>query len=72
MFEGMDLVPWHKLKHAYGTADDVPGLIRALASSSTETRKEAYLEFHGNIWHQGTMYEATPYAVPFLRLTLLE
>jgi hypothetical protein len=30
-------------------------------------------ELHGNIWHQGTVYEAPAYAVPFLaRLVLTE
>lgn len=31
-----------------------------------EEREEALADLHGNIWHQGTVYEATAYAVPFL------
>jgi len=32
MFEGLEEVDWKSLKHAYGAATDVPGLIRSLAS----------------------------------------
>jgi len=43
----------------------VPGLIRALAGPNPE-RQEALEALHGNIWHQGTVYEASARAVPFL------
>ncbi|MBB6051830.1 hypothetical protein [Armatimonas rosea] len=64
--EGLDEVPWHALNHAYGPATDVPRLLRALASESPEARWDAFMHLHANIYHQGTVYEATPYAVPFL------
>jgi hypothetical protein len=38
----------------------------ALASGDKKQRQDALWELHGNIWHQGTVYEATAYAVPFL------
>jgi HEAT repeat protein len=66
MLEKLDSIDWSSLSHAYGEASDVPDIIRALASDDPETREEAISELHGNIWHQGTVYEATPYAVPFL------
>ncbi|BCJ41348.1 hypothetical protein GCM10010168_88910 [Actinoplanes ianthinogenes] len=53
---------WAGLEHAYGPAEDVPGLLRALADGD----EEALYELFGNIWHQGTVYPATAYAVPFL------
>ncbi len=66
MFEGLDSIDWQHLTHAYGPATDVPDLIRALASPEKSMRDQALYELHGNIWHQGTVYEATAYAVPFL------
>jgi HEAT repeat len=66
VLETLDTVPWHDLTHAYGSAADVPGLIRKLASRRRPRREAALRELYGNIWHQGTVYEATAYAVPFL------
>jgi hypothetical protein len=67
----LDDVPWHSLSHAYGPADDVPELLRDLTSSDGKVRSDAMYTLYGNIWHQGTVYEATAYAVPFL-LELLQ
>ncbi|AEV87225.1 WD-40 repeat-containing protein [Actinoplanes sp. SE50] len=53
---------WASLTHAYGPAEDVPDLIRALAGGDDD----ALHDLHGNIWHQGTVYPATAPAVPFL------
>ena len=64
--DGLDEVPWEKLKHAYGDAGDVPNLLLGLTSSDENVRKNSINELYGNIWHQGTVYEATPYALPFL------
>ena len=66
MLEELDQIDWGTLCHAYGPADDVPGLLRALTSSDKAIRDNAIYELYGNIWHQGTVYEATAYAVPFL------
>ena len=49
--------------HAYGAADDVPALLRELISAPPD---EALSELWNNICHQGSVYSATPYAVPFL------
>ncbi len=66
MLDGIDDINWAKLGHAYGTAKDVPGQIRALRSAEAQTREKALHDLYGNIFHQGTVYEATAYAVPFL------
>ena len=68
MLEGLDSIPWGELSHAYGRADDVPALLRALQTSPPDARGEdaPLYQLFGNIWHQGTVYEATAYAVPFL------
>ena len=66
MLEGLDKIDWSKLAHAYGPAGDVPAQLRKLASRDPERRRTAMYDLHGNIWHQGTVYEATAAAVPFL------
>lgn len=66
MLERLDQIPWADLSHAYGDASDVPELIRDLASPDPARRDGALWALYGNIWHQGTVYEATAYAVPFL------
>src|SRR4051794_13443810 len=71
MLENLDKVNWANMHHAYGSAEDVPESIRNLASEIEEVRANAYDELCGNIWHQGTVYEATAHAVPFL-IELLE
>ncbi|MGI5243781.1 hypothetical protein [Dactylosporangium sp. CA-139066] len=62
MFDDVATVDWAALTHAYGPADDVPGLLRDLAAGS----RQALSELYGTIWHQGTVYEATAHAVPLL------
>ena len=62
----LDKVPWSELSHAYGPATDVPKLISDLVSKKIRRRNKALTELQGNIIHQGTVYTATPYAVPFL------
>src|SRR5579859_3280913 len=66
MLSTLDHVPWSQLQHAYGSAEDVPRLLRGLASLDATKRKKAIHALYGNIWHQGTVYEATAYAVPFM------
>ncbi|MGP3691271.1 hypothetical protein ACTVZO_42545 [Streptomyces sp. IBSNAI002] len=62
----LDTVPWHTLTHAYGPAEDVPELIRALYQDDETAADEAIHELYGNIHHQGTVYPASAPAVPFL------
>jgi HEAT repeat protein len=66
MLEHLDEVNWRSLTHAYGTAEDVPVLLRRLAAGNAEEQRNVIYEFFGNIWHQGTVYEASAHAVPFL------
>ncbi|MBA9007690.1 HEAT repeat domain-containing protein [Thermomonospora cellulosilytica] len=63
---GLDDIDWAGLQHAYGSAEDVPGQLRALRSPDEKVREKARWELYGNIFHQGSRYEATPHAVPFL------
>ncbi|PQO40077.1 HEAT repeat domain-containing protein [Blastopirellula marina] len=66
MLSGLDQVDWKSLSHAYGSAEDVPAQMCKLTSPDKAVWETAIYDFYGNIWHQGTVYEATAYAVPFL------
>lgn len=66
MMDGLEDIPWGKLQHAFGAASDVPTLLQSLDSRDAKTRREALTQLWNNIWHQGTVYEATPFALPFL------
>lgn len=66
----LDTVPWQQLAHAYGVgvtgpglAHDVKGALRLLAQHPAEALHDG---LYSSICHQGTVYEATAYAVPFL------
>ncbi|WP_433474124.1 HEAT repeat domain-containing protein [Spirillospora sp. CA-142024] len=63
---GLDDIDWAGLRHAYGSAEDVPGLLRALSSSDEDERNAALSELFTNIHHQGSRYSASAAAVPFL------
>lgn len=71
MLEKLDQIHWKSLIHAYGSAKDVPELIRDLTSFEENLRENAWHSLYSNIWHQGTICEAAARAVPFL-LELLE
>jgi hypothetical protein len=71
VLETLDEVPWNQLSHAFGTADEVPIWLRALASPAGSKQLEALTELCGTIWHQGTVYSATAPTIPFL-IELLE
>ena len=62
----LDRIDWGRLEHAFGSAKDVPELIRDLTSRRRKRRERALYELFGNIHHQGTVYSATAAAVPFL------
>jgi hypothetical protein len=63
---GLDFIAWDELNHAYGAATDVPGDLRAICSTDAAARDTAFSNLFASIFHQGTRYSASPYAVPFL------
>ncbi|MFI1188631.1 HEAT repeat domain-containing protein [Streptomyces californicus] len=65
----LDAQPWASYTHAYGSAEDVPGHLRALAGDDDGAADEAQSELYGSILHQGSVYEASAKAVPFLART---
>jgi hypothetical protein len=60
---------WAELQHAYGTAQDIPDLIRALASSAEQTksyRDEQWFNLWSSLCHQGDVYTASYASVPHI------
>ncbi|MEV0327003.1 HEAT repeat domain-containing protein [Micromonospora echinospora] len=66
MLDRIDDIDWRRLGHAYGSAGDVPDQLRALCSPDPTAREGAFGDLYSNIFHQGSRYEASAYAVPFL------
>ncbi|KDN87039.1 HEAT repeat domain-containing protein [Kitasatospora cheerisanensis] len=62
----LDQVDWAALSHAYGPAEDVPDLIRALYLPDAAAVDEAVHDLFGTVYHQGTVYPASGPAVPYL------
>lgn len=44
----------------------MPGLLRQVLDEGAAIRAAALEQLWGTVWHQGTVYECTPLAVPFL------
>lgn len=59
-------VDWAALRHAYGSAEDVPRMLGGLISEDDATREEALDSFYGAVHHQGDIYDSTVAAIPFL------
>ncbi|MCI3275195.1 HEAT repeat domain-containing protein [Streptomyces cylindrosporus] len=66
MLTGIDEVDWASLRHAYGSAKDVPGLLRGLASADPAEREVALDGMYGAVHHQGDVYDSTLACIPFL------
>lgn len=63
---GLDGVPWPNLGTAYGTAEEIPGLLLGLVSVNPERRRASLSELFDSVCHQETIYEASAFTVPFL------
>ncbi|MER5435310.1 hypothetical protein [Streptomyces sp. NPDC002588] len=55
---------WSKLSHAYGPADDIPGLFARLDGGPGD--KEVWHELWSSLCHQGSVYSASFAALPVL------
>ncbi|MET7694339.1 hypothetical protein ABZT06_41410 [Streptomyces sp. NPDC005483] len=66
MFEELDDIGWSLLEHAYGTAEEIPGLLRALSSPQAEERRKALDRFYSAVHHQGDVYPSTAASLPLL------
>jgi hypothetical protein len=67
---GIDDIAWDRLKHAYGTAEDVPDALRGFLGTADDAL-DACDFVVGSLWHQGTVFSATAKVIPFL-VALLE
>lgn len=65
MLQGIEQVDWSTHNHAFGPADDLPRLLRDVAGGGAAADR-AVSDLFGTIWHQGTVYDASSLAVPFL------
>jgi hypothetical protein len=66
MLEELNDIKWSELKHAYGSAWEVPYWIQSLLSHDRELLKKTFSKLNNNLYHQGTVYEASVTAIPFL------
>ncbi|MEV6305554.1 hypothetical protein AB0M02_39490 [Actinoplanes sp. NPDC051861] len=66
MFNGLHEIDWSSMHHAYGSAEDVPGLLIALRSDDEGEREEALSGFYSAVHHQGDVYPCTTASLPFL------
>jgi|GEM_PF-3949369 len=66
MLNNLDKINWNKLTHAYGHADDVPFDIKGLLSDDEDIYEKSLWHLYGNVYHQGSVYQATGYIMPFL------
>src|SRR5579883_990074 len=66
MLENIDKVNWAGLKHAYGTCEDFPKVVRLLAHPDPGPRRGALSYISENLFHQGTHYDVNEFALPFL------
>lgn len=69
MMLSLDDPRWQGLGHAYGDADDIPHLLRALASSpgpKQDYQDEPWFSLWSRLCHQGDVYTASYAAVPHI------
>jgi hypothetical protein len=57
-------MPWSRLCHAYGRATDAPRAFKDLLGQDQDARDEVYYDWlYSAVFHQYTMYSATPSAI---------
>ncbi|MFF4909186.1 hypothetical protein ACFY2T_30495 [Streptomyces sp. NPDC001260] len=67
MWEGLDAIDWAALEHNYGSAEDVPALLRRCAGPDQQDVDDAAFKLLNNLYHQGGwICSAAPAALPFL------
>ncbi|MFT3839135.1 MAG: hypothetical protein QM723_19290 [Myxococcaceae bacterium] len=76
LLDGLAAIDWSRYHHAYGPANDVPGLLRALAEPGSaigiktkpgESVVDAVTwQLWGNVFHQGSRWGVSAKTIPFL------
>ncbi|MEV6512407.1 hypothetical protein [Streptomyces sp. NPDC051642] len=59
----MTTIDWSELTHAYGSAEDIPGLFARLGGTEDDA---VWQELWGSLCHQGSVYDASWAALPVL------
>lgn len=63
----LDSQKWSELKHAYGSASNIPDLLRQLETlPASEGDKEPWFSLWSSLAHQGDVYSASFAAVPYV------
>ena len=71
----LDSPRWAELRHAYGTAGDIPALLRQLFANPrpvAEAEKEPWYSLWSTLAHQGDVYEASFASVPHVIAAIAE
>ncbi|MFF8724949.1 hypothetical protein ACF073_00485 [Streptomyces sp. NPDC015171] len=58
------MTDWSRLHHAYGSAEDIPGLLNAVSPAANDP---GWTALWSRLCHQGTVYSASHAALPVLR-----
>ena len=66
LFTGLDEIVWAGMHHAYGSAVEVPGLLRRLIDPDPAVRERALDYMYGVVHHQENVYPCTLATIPFL------
>ena len=66
MWDTLFRVDWGRLTHAYGWARDVPSILHNIVARDQARRAEGWDAFFSAIIHQGSIYNSTVAAIPFL------
>jgi hypothetical protein len=66
LLDGLNKIDWPNISHSHGRATEFPTWIRQLLSDVPEIREHAQEQLFEFSHHQGSIYEVTPYLVPFL------
>ncbi|MEV7559874.1 HEAT repeat domain-containing protein [Streptomyces sp. NPDC089795] len=61
---------WDDLRHAYGSAGDIPPYLCQLVDADPETQAEALGMLEMSVLHQGSLYSSTPPAALFVAAIL--
>jgi len=64
----LDSPRWKEIRHAYGPAGDIPGLLRAIDSDESDAKKgeSCWQEVWSSLCHQYSIYPATYAAIPHM------
>ncbi|MCC6620031.1 MAG: hypothetical protein IT385_02180 [Deltaproteobacteria bacterium] len=66
LLAGLDAIDWARLRHATGSADDLPPLLRRLVVGPDHERDEALIALYESLVDESLVFSATAPAVPFL------